>query len=160
MRIRKATTKDFDTYLKLFKLGRVNYPEIFSNSSLLELVSLKKNYKQELEKEFKSYLFSKNKILLFAEDNKIIVGFIAGSIAKFPLYYLSNIEGHIDSLLIIKDYQGKRISSLLKEGLFDWFKSKKLNYVGLHVMENNFKAQKIYNKWGFKFFSRRMKLKL
>jgi len=160
MKIRKAKLKDFEQYLKLFKIYRKEAVESFTSGFLFTMLELKKNYEKDLEKDFRKCIRSPQKILYFAEEDKKIMAFIAGSIQTHSSYYKSNKEGHIDSLFIIKEKRGKGISSLLKKELFDWFRNKKLKYAGLEVFEKNIKAQKVYQKWGFKFFSRKMKLKL
>lgn len=160
MKIRKAKVKDFPEYYRLFRLIIRTHEEIFLNGFLLEMVSLTKDHKKYLKKEFRQYIYSKNKTLLFAEENNKIIGLIGGTIAKYPKYYKANKEGFVDSLYVIKEFRGKRISTQLKNQLFSWFKEKKMKYVGLEVLDKNYHAQKIYQKWGFKYFIRKMKLQL
>lgn len=161
MIVRKAKLKDFEEFFKLFKRFYKDDEEAFLSGFLLEMLSLKKNYRKEIKKDFKRKIYSPKAAIFFAEENNKIVGFTIGVHFKYsPYYKYFDKEGYLDSLFVIKEYRGKGVSSLLKNELFEWFKSKKLKYVGLVVFEKNIKAQKVYQKWGFKFFSRKMKLKL
>ena len=124
------------------------------------MLALKKNHKKELRKEFRKFVYSPDKVIYFAEEDGKIMGFIEGSIQNYGSYFRHPKNGHIEGMVVRKEKRKKGVSSLLKEELFKWFKSKKLKYIGLDVMETNKYAQEVYKKWGFSFFARKMKLRL
>ncbi|MFC1728493.1 GNAT family N-acetyltransferase [Nanoarchaeota archaeon] len=161
MIIRKAKLGDCKEFIRLFNLFRKDDEDAFLSGFLLEAVRLKKNYKKEVERYFKSFISSTKKAIYFAEEEKEIIGLVFGSISTHGRYYEHyDKEGVIDGIFVIRSKRGKGISSKLKDELFKWFKSKKLKFVGLGVMDKNKKAQKIYKKWGFKPFWNKMELKL
>jgi len=160
MRIRKAKLSDWPEYYRLFRLIYKDSHQRLLSGFLQELSSLTKDHKKHAKEEFRKSIFSKNQALFLAQEGDQVVGLIGGSIVKFPKYYASNREGFIDWIFVLKKFRGKGTATELKKELFGWFKEKKLKFVGLEVLEKNSHAQKIYDKWGFKTLSRKMKFKL
>lgn len=114
-----------------------------------------KHYKKQSKKEFKSR-FGKDKFFYFAKVDGLIVGHIFGYIQK------SNYGGWgcIDDIFVSKNYQGKGISTMLKNKILINFKNKKLKYCRIDINPKNLKAIKIYKQWGFKIDKFRMSLKI
>jgi predicted GNAT family acetyltransferase len=42
---------------------------------------------------------------------------------------------------------------MMRSETFSWFESRKVKYVCLAVMSDNKHARRIYEKWGFSYFS-------
>ena len=51
---------------------------------------------------------------------------------------------------VLKEYWGRGIATALLEKLISWFKEKGIKKINLDVFENNEKAIKLYEKFGFK----------
>ena len=159
MIIRKAKIKDLKSIIDLFILFRKE-DDKFLSGFLLYIARLNKNYKAELNKELRKYIYAKNKAAYVAEDKNKVIGFVLGYIKDYPKFFKVNREGYIDALFVARKYRGKGISSMLKENIFKWFAEKKMKYAGLDTAQNNKHAQKIYKKWGFNPLSIVMKAEI
>jgi len=111
--------------------------------------------KKQTYNEFKSR-FGKDKFFYFVKYDKSIIGYTYGHIER-------NSYGdfaYIDDIFISKDYQGKGISTLLKNKILSNFKKNKINYCRIDVNLNNSRAINVYKHWGFKIDKFRMNLKI
>ena len=155
MIIRTAKMKDIDQIMVVFK--------DYDNASIDYLPTkykLMRNKKKPIEKHIKLALEKdikqKDSKYLVMEDKDKIVGYIFGEIRddSHPLYDRPK-TGELNDLAVLKEHQGKGISTKLWEELWAWFKKNKCEMVTLSVNCNN-KAQEIYKKWGFDLFYWRM----
>ena len=156
--IRKAKKKDVNqVYNILLEMIRSEdtSSKIVSNS-LLDLRKRRSDFiksaKQELIREFKE----KKSIYLIAEIDNKILGYVRGSIIedKDPFFKTVKI-GHLNALVVLKQYSGKGIASKLNISIEKWFKENKCSQIHLEVFENN-PAIQIYEKWNYKTFNRKM----
>lgn len=79
---------------------------------------------------------------LVAEEDGKVVGYAVG-------YRSAENEGHIFSLGVKKEYQGKRIGTELIYSICDLFIANGLKYARLEVRNSNLKAQRLYISIGF-----------
>lgn len=143
MAIRKVNIKDMSQFL------------ILREQNLIEF-GYKKVLKLKLKKEFLDGIKSKNTIILVAEENKILKGYISITLIKNIWQRLC----YIDDIFVKKDSRRKGIGlSLLKE-LIKIMKSRKIKKFKLGVETKNEKAIQLYKKIGFKTTHYEMEMKI
>lgn len=162
MKIREATKKDVLGVYPLF-LELIKSEENFFRKSINFFDKLGKR-KKEFEKNSKTELLkdieNRNSILLVAEEDDKIIGYISGNFvdAKNP-FYDSIMLGYLKHIIILKEYQKKGISKELSKRLDDWFKEKKCNFVYLEVFSVNPVVRK-FRKLGYNEVTNKMWKKL
>jgi GNAT superfamily N-acetyltransferase len=57
--------------------------------------------------------------------------------------------GYLDSLIVSKDFRGKRYSSKLKNAFLDFLKQNNVNICQIHVAAKNKSTMNVYKNWGF-----------
>lgn len=126
---------------------------------LTELIRDEKQYDNFINEKFivkdyfKNIIKDKKNILLGYQINNEIVGYIF-------LKFLSNEDSDgylIDGLYVDIKYRNRGIAkSLLEEGL-NIIKEKHVNFIDVNVMFKNKVALKLYEMFGFEFFSFKMR---
>ncbi len=160
--IRKAKKEDLDQVYDVF-LEMIKSEDLSSRKVDNFLIGLrrkrpdfKESAKQELVREFRE----RNSIYLVAETGNKIVGYIRGSIIENKDPFFKTIKiGYLNALAVSKKHTGRGIASELNKSLEKWFKENKCSQIHLEVFENN-PAIKIYEKWGYKTFNRKMSKKI
>ena len=155
MKIRTAKIEDIDQIMLVFKdydESSIGYLPTKYKLMRNKKKPVKKHIKLALEKDIKQ---KNSKYLVMKDENKII-GYIFGEIRddSHPLYNRPK-TGELNDIAVLKEHQGKGISTKLWEELLAWFKKNNCEMVTLSVNCNN-KAQEIYKKWGFDLFYLRM----
>jgi ribosomal protein S18 acetylase RimI-like enzyme len=155
MKIRTAKIEDINQIIIVFKeyeKASIGYLSTEYKCMRNKKKPLEKHIKLALKKDIKQ----KNSKYLVMEDNNKVVGYIFGEIRddSHPLYNRPK-TGELNDLAVLKEYQGKSISTKLWKSLLIWFKENKCEMVTLSVNCNN-KAQEIYKKWDFELFYLRM----
>ncbi|MFC1697152.1 GNAT family N-acetyltransferase [Nanoarchaeota archaeon] len=105
-----------------------------------------KNLKEILLKDMRK----RNSLLLVAEEDNILKGYIYGSVnkkQKLLLFKFIKI-GLIEDLAVKKEFRNKGIASILYKELIKWFKNQKCKVIELQVLKQN-PALNIYHHWGF-----------
>lgn len=149
--IRKAKLNDINNIVELWLEGYDTQVDIVKKHCPQHLNDF--NFKDDcfdILKDFiKKTIFSNySRIYLSEEDNKPF-GYIKFSLVKnSPICKIEKF-GRIDNIYIKKEYQGKEVSSKLKDEAFKWFKKKGANRVQLFVFKDNIHAINVYEKWGF-----------
>jgi diamine N-acetyltransferase len=160
--IRKAKKKDVDevynVLLEMIKSEDASSKRVsqFLMDSRKKRSDFQDSAKQELIREFRE----RNSTYLVAELNDKIIGYIRGNIIqnKDPFFQVTKI-GYLNALAVLKNHSGKGIASKLNKSLEKWFKENECSQIHLEVFENN-PATKIYEKWGYKTFNRKMGKKI
>lgn len=112
--------------------------------------------KQELLREFRE----RNAIYLVAEIDSAIAGYVRGSIIESKDSFFRNVKiGYLNALAVLVRYRGRGIASKLNRAVEQWFKDNSCSQCHLEVFENN-PAIRIYEKWGYKKFNRKLAKKL
>ncbi len=96
---------------------------------------------------FKEILDNKDFILLVAEINSVIVGFIDGVV--FPSLWEDEKQGLILDFFVAVNYQDKGVGSKLLEELTKNADNKGIVELHVSTQENNVKARRLYGKYGF-----------
>jgi len=149
MKIRKAIPKDFEQYFKLRKEDINEYSKIINKK-----INLAQD--KQIKKEFEGMLKSKEHLILLAESNEKLIGYLTGSIIKNIWQY----SGYIDDIFINKKFKRKGIGSHLIKEFIKFLKHKKIKKCKLGVNIKNKKAIKLYKKLRFKKESFEMSLKI
>jgi len=148
IKIRKATLKDISALVDMWKEFEDAHTAMVvkKNPFMKPLLKYKPNVKAVCRKSLKRTI-AKIGFVFIAEENKTIVGYIEGSIKNPEL--AANRIGSIWDLYVKKDYRGRKISSMLKNAAFSFFRKNKVKAVEMNVNRHNTNAYSIYRKWGF-----------
>jgi ribosomal protein S18 acetylase RimI-like enzyme len=92
---------------------------------------------------------SKKGVVYLAEVDGRPAGYVLAFIKPNPFNLRIKKLGYIDQLVVKKELRGQGISSALNRMAIEWFRSKRIRHLSLHVLEPNRVAQSIYRKWGF-----------
>lgn len=93
-----------------------------------------------------------SKLFLACEDEKI-VGFSRLRESNEVTDRLGKNVVELQRLYVLTEAQGKSVGKLLMEASLNYAVEKEYDWIWLGVWERNFKAQDLYNKWGFEKFS-------
>lgn len=151
IKIRKATIKDVDTIVDLWKEFRnIHSCIVVNNNPELKPYT---RLKSDATKIWKGYILKQ----LASKDAYVQIGYVDNKIAGFnlsfvkdniPVFSLEKI-GNIGDLYVKKEFRGLGISSKFKNNAIKWFKKKGLNYASIQVWDKNIKSKEIYKNWGF-----------
>lgn len=134
--IRKANKGDLKQYINLVSIA---------NNELQRIIQKKIKYTyKEIIKDFKKDL--KDKIILVAEYNNKIRGYLVGSIQN----QYSKKVGHIHILFVLTKFRKKCIAKSLINEFIKFLKKNKIKRVKLNVNVENKNAIKVYKKINFK----------
>lgn len=93
------------------------------------------------EKGFLDALQMENNILIVAEEDSKILGYIC--------MYVSFDEGEITNVVVSPEYRGQGIGSRMMEYIFELARNKSIQRIVLEVRVSNGLAIGLYNKCGF-----------
>lgn len=147
MIIRKAQKRDLDSLTSMsYELEKFHQrlsPKFF--------LSVNNNFKASMKKVFNSFLRSPLKIILVAEVNGQVVGYISGQITtkKSPQFKVRTV-GAIYELFVQEKFRKQGVAQRLMTELCAWFKSKKVGQAEVTVTITNERAKRLYFKQGFK----------
>ena len=125
-----------------------------------ELYKIKKNAADISEKWYKKSPRSSRSLLLVAEIDKKIVGYISANIRKRPPIYLVEEWGGINGIYVQFEYRHMGIGKMFIEAAFNWFKKKEVKYIDLDVDTNNEVAKMLWKKYKFKEYWKKMYRKI
>jgi ribosomal protein S18 acetylase RimI-like enzyme len=150
MIIRKARLKDVPV------ISKMEYDLNSMHSKFDSLYNMKENSLSFLRKLQFIRKLSPNKLLLVAEIDGEIVGFISAIITNRPPIFMENKIGGIDAAYIKKEFQRRGIGKELTDETFSWLKNKGVKYIEISVHEKNLQGIGAWNKYGFKPFAQKM----
>lgn len=143
--IRKAKLSDFKEVLSLYyKLKRFN-----NALTIRSVLPYCVHNKAEFEKIFKKQFRSRNFLILVAELNNKIEGYMLVKDKKEEKHEKIRRFAYIFNIYVEKKYRGKGIASALRNEMKKWAKKRGIKHTSLHVFPKNKSAIKIYNKWGY-----------
>jgi ribosomal protein S18 acetylase RimI-like enzyme len=152
--VRRATEADLDSVAKLNR-ELTEYHVKFD-----EHYKFKKNIEEISRQYHSSNITSENKMLLVAEVDGEIVGFMLGKIEKTPPIYQTEEFGQLLGTFVKEEYRRKQIGEKLTLKLLEWFKSKGIKRVELSVDVRNKIGVSAWTKYGFEPFHYQMKKNL
>lgn len=97
-------------------------------------------------------------IVLVAELNKRVVGFVSCKVDKLSERYLPFSFGTIDLIAVDRDVQGRGVGKALMRKALDWF-SDKVDIIEVGTQVRNYPALRLYQKLGFKIVSANFSLR-
>jgi ribosomal protein S18 acetylase RimI-like enzyme len=131
MRIRKATLNDIQIILDLaHKLMECHlqfdeYYELGSNSCV------------SFSTYFENMIRSRDAVVLAAEDNGIVIGYLAAKIEERPPVYKEDKRGRVDTAYVLENYRGQGIGRKLTARALERFKNRQIKHVELSVDSRN-----------------------
>jgi len=149
MKIRKAKKEDFEQYLRLRKEDIAEYSRIVKEK-------IKVAQDVQIKKEFDGMSKSKDHLILVAEKDRQLMGYLTGSILK----NVWQRSGYIDDVFTSKDFKKKGIGTHLMRAFTEYLYAKDVKICKLEVNKKNKRAIKLYKKLGFKATSYEMELKI
>jgi N-acetylglutamate synthase-like GNAT family acetyltransferase len=138
VRLRKAKIGDIDALSKL-----LHQYDLFEHDldKRVEVESVKK-YKKDLHEMFEN----KTDIFIVAEDKSDVVGFMS-----YSIYRKGKITvGILSDTFVVDSYRGKGIGNNLFNYVMNEFKKRDCKFIKSGVRVKNKKAQKFWQKRGFK----------
>lgn len=148
VKIQKATTKNFKELQELCQeLVKKEYKEYD------RLLDLDWTFGKKGIKYFTDALTKENSCTFIAiVDNKII-GYLVGCITKGENYRILPKLAELDSIFVVKEYQGQGIGSKLYNAFIKWCKSKNVKMTRVEASAQNKQGISFYRKNGFKDYT-------
>ena len=140
IKIREIEVEDYKELLDFMKKvkGETNFLLGYPNEIKMSYEDEKEHIKKVKSSETSNYF-------VVMKNNKIIgcIGFNGNTARKMKHYGTIGIS-------VLKEYWGRGIATTLLEKLISWSKEKGIKKINLDVFENNERAIKLYEKFGFK----------
>lgn len=149
--VRKANIKDVDILIRLWiRFMKVHDAAVLKrNPQLRPHTRLSNNAILIFRKFISTQIRSKNALVSIAQAGDKPVGYALTFIKKnIPVFDMDRL-GYISDMYVAPEYQGKGVSSRLKDEAFKWLREKKMKYVSLVVYADNEHAHEVYKNWGF-----------
>jgi len=141
MEITKAKKEYFKDYLFLKRKEERDYSKITGRK-------IKYPTDKILRKEFNESISSDKNLILFAKENKEMIGYIQCNYTKNPYSKL----GYIDDLFVLKKFRRKGIATKLIVEFTKILKKKGYKKLQMSVNTRNTNAISLYKKLGFEIF--------
>ncbi len=148
MLIRTILPEDYMSYEFLRKQALGEYNEQAGTN--LESSS------QKIKEEFERLISNKKRILVIAEENSKLLGFLIASLISNTYEKVA----YLDDIFVLPNYRKNRIGTELIEYFKTWSKAHKTKTLRLAVLTNNTNAINFYKKIGFKIKHYEMGLNL
>lgn len=162
MRIRKASQKDLDALVQLWKQFMQEH-EIMSlkaNPNLKEHIKRKPNSENLVRRFFSSNIRSKQGLILLAQADKKPIGYCLAYVkANIPIYSTQKL-GYISDIFVKKEYRRQGVATKLKNYAQAWFKKIGLDFMSIAYYTVNKTARKTYTSWGFTNLHAEMRTKI
>lgn len=152
--IRKANVRDMDELINFEKKITLMHEKL---DNFYKEVG---NTEREKKKSFQEHLKSKDSLLLVAEENGKLIGYILSYITKRPGIFKEKKSGHISSIYVLEKYQNKGAARSLVEETYKWFRKKKIRYIELTVHTKNKEGVRFWDSMGFETITLRKRKKL
>jgi len=149
--IRQTKIEDAEQHVKLgILVWRNAYKHIFPEEVFVE----RENNADEKIKSFDKRIQNDNTTLSYvAEMEGKIVGFIFARMISTYEHFGDMGYADLEAIYIHPDYQGLGIGNKLKQVFIDWAKTNGATKFVIGVLKDNYKARKVYEKWGGKLDS-------
>lgn len=149
MIIRKAATKDAIGILELMK-------QLIDLHHRLDPYYKTFSQYRNLRDYINESIQNRDKILLVAEEDNVIFGYIIGAIEETPFYATEDKIGVIADATISEQYRKQGILRLLFNEALTWFNQKRIKRIELSVDARNEAAIAAWKKLGFKDYKLRL----
>ena len=141
-----------------YKIRKANIKDAKSVNELLTLLirdekkyDININEECTIERLYEDIIPNENSIVLIAEKDKKILGYLFGYIIENGNAYLEK-SAKLEALYIDEKYRKNGIAASLIEKFKIWSKEKKVKYIEVQVLNENVNAYNLYKKEEFKEF--------
>ena len=147
LKIREAKVEDINDIMCLYGKTIWKIEQEFDNN-------LKKGFEQskELYEIMTNDINDKNTIILIAELEKNLIGYISVSIISLEDAYIEKIAV-LHEIAVEEEYQELGIGKSLLDSCIKILKEAKVGYIKLSMFKENIKANNFYKKNGFQPYS-------
>jgi len=145
--IRKARLKDVSGITRLWQQLIGCHQNVCGYDK--PLFAHKKNALSIYRKYITKCIRSRNSLVLVAESDNALVGFVEAAIGKLPDIYLHDRELRILGIYVDENFRRKGISRKFFSEVAKWGKKKKVYSLGLMCSVHNENAHRSYSKIGF-----------
>jgi ribosomal protein S18 acetylase RimI-like enzyme len=118
--------------------------------------TFKKNYYEEIKKETKTAISSKDSFVLVAEESGKLIGYCLVSVNSTPnepmQIYVWKKEAEIVDLYVEKRYREHKVGENLLKKAFEMSKKKGIDVVRIVIDHRNKRAKHFYLKEGMDFY--------
>lgn len=149
-----------------YKIRKANIKDAKSVNELLTLLirdekkyDININEECTIEKLYEDIIPNENSIVLVAEKDKKILGYLFGYIIENGNAYLEK-SAKLEALYIDEKYRKNKIATSLIEKFKIWSKEKKVKYIEVQVLNENASAYNLYKKEEFKEFKSTLLMEL
>ena len=132
--VRKAARKDVDGIIEVLQSTKLGAEAWTSDE-------------RWTRKVLERCLTLENYVLLVAEYNKKIVGFV--DCCVFPSFWEGAYQGIINHLFVLPGFQGRGVGAMLIEAVVKEADTKGLGELHVSTERENIKARRLYAKYGF-----------
>jgi len=147
MRIRKAKKEDLGQILVLWwelNNSHTKFDRLYYSHKPRQVCS------KMGVKHYSSWLKKRGHLILVAEDQGKIIGYLAGKKTRRPPLYRLGECGMVDTIIVAKAMRRRNAGRLLIKVAMAEFKKMKLKMVVLNVETRNTGARSFYSKTGFR----------
>ncbi len=143
MEIKKAKIKNLD------EITNLSSASAMFHEKLTPYYILNKNFKAILKKSLKKNIYSSNSLILVAEENNEIVGYLLAFKINRPEMFSIKKTGLISDIFIKENYIKRGIGELLAKESFNWFKKSKIKTIEINIESKNKPALNFWNALDF-----------
>ncbi len=108
----------------------------------------------------KKMLRAGRSILLVAEDNGKIIGYVFGYIKDGPPIFREKCTGYISDMYVLPGFRSRGIGQQLLRQAMDFFRAAGLPAVELHASAGNTGALQFYERLGFREQMKKLRVEL
>ena len=126
-----------------------------ADSFLTKLIRDEKKYDDNIDENvwiigyYENFIENENHIILFAEIDDKIIGYIYGYVIMQNGVLINNTS-KIDALYVDEEYRGNKVGDKLIKMFKEWSKEKEVKAIEIDVCAQNESARKLYLNNNFK----------
>jgi ribosomal protein S18 acetylase RimI-like enzyme len=113
----------------------------------------------EPRKYYEKIIKSRNSVLIVAEENERIIGFIAGNIHRRAPVFEVEMRGWITDVYVLEERRRRGVGSELVKAISSWFDQNDICYIELSVDSRNLTGIDFWDSVGFETWNHVMKKK-
>jgi len=144
--IRRATPQDADA---LSRIGKATFVETFGHLYPAEDLTEFLEQAYGLERTRKD-LADPDKASWIVEADGKVVGYALAGPSELPHPDVTPGDGELKRLYVLKDWQGGGTGSRLLSQALDWLEARGSKRIWIGVWSQNYGAQRLYSRLGFK----------
>ncbi len=161
LKVRKAGLEDIPSVVEMWK-EFVDFQDsavLESNLELEPYIKKKANAEDGYRDFLREKLSEEGAVLLAEHSGKPVGYMLVFSLKEVPIFELEKV-GMISDLFVREGFRGQKISSMLKDEAFKWFRENGVEHVTVPAQYSNARARTIYRKWGFMDYKVQMRRKI